>query len=327
MKARDITAFLHGKSATIVAAVFAFVSCVVAWQRSAVIPIEGDLGVGFPSANMWIASARTSAIVNMALTAVVALAMLYINRVFNVLRSLTSLVATMFLVLQAAVPSALGQFYGGTILALLVMVCCGLLFSAFGERLGQRHVFLGFFLFAGAAFTQVGYLFFLPAILLGVMQMRIFSLKSFLAALLGTITPPWILFGLGLVTPDHLQWPGMAFELWHLFESNDMVPTFVTIGATLLTGIGFTVANQMKILSYNSRVRAYNGFLTMMLIYTSVLVVLNFGNFMFYVPLLNCLVAYQIGHFFTYRRSNRSYVAILAVASVYVALYIWAVAA
>ena len=86
MKARDITAFLHGKSATIVAAVFAFVSCVVAWQRSAVIPIEGDLGVGFPSANMWIASARTSAIVNMALTAVVALAMLYINRVFNVLR-------------------------------------------------------------------------------------------------------------------------------------------------------------------------------------------------------------------------------------------------
>ena len=243
------------------------------------------------------------------------------------LRSLTSLVATMFLVLQAAVPSALGQFYGGTILALLVMVCCGLLFSAFGERLGQRHVFLGFFLFAGAAFTQVGYLFFLPAILLGVMQMRIFSLKSFLAALLGTITPPWILFGLGLVTPDHLQWPGMAFELWHLFESNDMVPTFVTIGATLLTGIGFTVANLMKILSYNSRVRAYNGFLTMMLIYTSVLVVLNFGNFMFYVPLLNCLVAYQIGHFFTYRRSNRSYVAILAVASVYVALYIWAVAA
>ena len=254
MKARDITAFLHGKSATIVAAVFAFVSCVVAWQRSAVIPIEGDLGVGFPSANMWIASARTSAIVNMALTAVVALAMLYINRVFNVLRSLTSLVATMFLVLQAAVPSALGQFYGGTILALLVMVCCGLLFSAFGERLGQRHVFLVFFLFAGAAFTQVGYLFFLPAILLGVMQMRIFSLKSFLAALLGTITPPWILFGLGLVTPDHLQWPGMAFELWHLFESNDMVPTFVTIGATLLTGIGFTVANLMKILSYT---RAY----------------------------------------------------------------------
>lgn len=98
MKARDITAFLHGKSATIVAAVFAFVSCVVAWQRGAVIPIEGDLGVGFPSANMWIASARTSAIVNMSLTAVVALAMLYINRVFNVLRSLTSLVATMFLV-------------------------------------------------------------------------------------------------------------------------------------------------------------------------------------------------------------------------------------
>ena len=48
---------------------------------------------------------------------------------------------------------------------------------------------------------------------------------------------------------------------------------------------------------------------------------------MFYVPLLNCLVAYQIGHFFTYRRNNRSYVAILAVAAVYVALYIWAVAA
>lgn len=325
MKAREITTFMHGKSATIVALILAFVSCVVAWQQGAVHPNREDLGVGFPSANLAFSSAQWSAIVNVCFTAVIALMMLYINRWFNVLRSLTSLVATMFLVMQAAIPSVLGQFYGGTAVALLTMVCTMILFSSYDNRQGQSNIFLIFFLFTAAAFTQVGYLFYLPAMLIGTVQMRVFSLRTFLAALLGVITPIWILFGIGIVTVDNLQWPGLAFRLWHLFDNAELIPTFATIGFTIALGVGFTVANLMKILSYNARIRAFNGFFTMLLVYTAMLVLLNFGNFMFYLPLLNCLVAYQIGHYFTYRRTNHSFIAIFFIMACYIALYVWSI--
>ena len=66
-----------------------------------------------------------------------------------------------------------------------------------------------------------------------------------------------------------------------------------------------------------------NGFLTMALIATATYTVFDFGSFRFYLPLLNCLTAYQAAHFFTYRRSRRSYIPILIIVLVYCGFYAW----
>ena len=323
---RDITSFFHAKSSVLVLALLACLSSVLAWDYSAVVPIVGNLGFGLPSANLWLPFNLTSAGINLCLNLGVALLTVYINRAFNVLRSLTSLVATMFLAMQIASPSVLGQFYGGTLLAIVAMLGIMLLFSVFTDPVGQRRVFLIFFLLGGAAFTQVAYLFYVPVFMLGCVQMRVFTFRTFLAALLGLITPPWILFGFGIVGPGEMRWPGMVVA-WSLFDEADKLQALVTVGFTLLVGTVFTVANILKILSYNSRVRAFNGFLTMLLIFTAIFILVNFNDFTFYIPLLNCLVAYQVGHFFTYRRHRRSYVPILLLVLAYGALYVWALSA
>lgn len=325
LRESHITAFFHEKGSTILVIFLACVSCAFAWARGAVAPIAGDLGFGFPSANLWLRFDWVSAVVNLGANVLAALLTVYINRAFNVLRSLTALVATMFMTMQIASPVTLGQFCGGTMLLLLVLLCTMLLFSEFGNENGQRRVFLVFFLTGALAFTQTGYLLYLPVLLLGCMQMRIFSLRTVLAALLGVITPAWILFGFGLVRPEHIRWPEMTLA-WSMFDTRETVQAFATTGFTILVGILFTVANILKILSYNSRVRAYNGFLTMALIFTAAFMLLNFNDFTFYIPLLNCLVAYQVGHFFTYRRHRRSYIAILLLMACYAGLYAWAVA-
>jgi len=295
-----------------------------AWEHSSVAPIVGNSGFGLPSANLWIPFGLKSAAVNMGVNVMVALLTVYINRAYNVLRSLTYLVATMFLAMQIALPSVLGQFYGGTLLAFLMLLCVMALFSVYSDEGGRRRVFLVFCILGGAAFTQMAYLFYVPVLLLGCVQMRIFSLRTFLAAMLGLITPAWILFGFGIVRIDELQWPEMVV-VWSLFDTADMVQALVTTGFTVLVGIVFTVANILKILSYNSRVRAFNGFLTMLLIFTTLFLIVNFNNFTFYIPLLNCLTAYQVGHFFTYRRQRRSYVPVLLLILAYGALYAWGV--
>ncbi len=64
----------------------------------------------------------------------------------------------------------------------------------------------------------------------------------------------------------------------------------------------------------------------MLFAFTTVFALVNFNNFTFYLPLLDMLAAYQVGHFFTYRRHRRSYIAILLIIAIYAALYCWAVA-
>ena len=81
--------------------------------------------------------------------------------------------------------------------------------------------------------------------------------------------------------------------------------------------------NLLKILSYNSQVRAYNGFLTTAWIFTAIFTVVNFNDFAFYLPVLFMLTAYQVAHFFTYRRSMRSYLPILMLIAVYAGFCVW----
>ena len=91
-------------------ALLAIISCIYAWQRGAVVPMTADMGVGFLSANLWISSKFASALMGVGLTILSAILLVWINSIYNVLRSITSLVATMFIMMQIGVPSLMGQF-------------------------------------------------------------------------------------------------------------------------------------------------------------------------------------------------------------------------
>ena len=328
MNERQLTAFLHARSATVVMALLAIISCIYAWQRGAVVPMTADMGVGFLSANLWTSSKFASALMGVGLTILSAILLVWINSIYNVLRSITSLVATMFIMMQIGVPSLMGQFYGGTLMNLLMMVCVFLLFSTFGNPDdSRRRIFLIFFLFALGAFTERGYLFYLPVLLLGTIQMRVFSMRTFLAAALGALTPVWLLMGLGIVTPWNLRCPSGAISFSQIVSNPELAQSAAVVAFTIVIGFAFTLMNLMKILSYNSRVRAFNAFLTLLYIFSAIYALLDFNNFAFYVPLLNCATAYQIGHFFTYRRHRRTYLPILLLMACYAGFYIWAVTA
>ena len=79
----------------------------------------------------------------------------------------------------------------------------------------------------------------------------------------------------------------------------------------------------VKIISYNAQTRAYNGFFAMLSLLSILLMLIDFTNFIIYVPILNCCAALQLGHLFTIYESRRSYIGIIAVFVVYFALYLW----
>lgn len=306
--------------------VAAFILGWVAFAGGDVAQIGGPLGIGLRPAREWTGSHLSSLFASFACSIAMGVLMLYISRVFNVLRSITSLGVGLFFVMQTALPSVMDRFYGGDVAGVLLLMCTVLLFGTFNDPDSQRSVYLIFFLITLAAFTDLSFAVYLPVFLLGTIQMRIFSFRTFLAAGMGVLTPPWILFGFGIVHLDELHLPAFTMA-WEMLRNPDVVQALVVTGFTLLSGLGFMAVNLLKILSYNSKIRAYNGFLTLLLIATGIFILLNFNNFPFYIPVLNCLTAYQISHFFTYRRNRRSYIPILLLATVYLAFYAWSILA
>lgn len=302
--------------------VVAFILGWIAFANGDVAQIGGPLGIGLRPAREWTGTPMSSLTASFACSIAMGVLMLYISRVFNVMRSMTTLGIALFFVMQTSLPSVMDRFYGGDLAGVLLLMCVVLLFGTYADPSSQRSIFLIFFLLTLAAFTDLSFAVYLPVFLLGTIQMRIFSLRTFLAAGMGVLTPPWILMGFGIIHPDELHFPGFQMA-WDMFHNPDVVQALVVTGFTLLIGLSFLAPNILKIISYNSKIRAYNGFLTLMMVATGLSILLNFNNFPFYIPILNCLTAYQIAHFFTYRRSLRSYIPILLICIIYFGFYAW----
>lgn len=323
MNPRVISEYFHKRGALLIAGVLLVVTTIIAWNRGAVSDIPDNRGLALPSANLWLERGEVSMWLNLALTIAAAAAIAMLNRSYNVMRSMTLLWSTALLLFQIATPMFTGQFYGGTLMCLVMLAVIALMYSMYMSNKPQRRVLLIFAILSTAAMCQYAFMFLIPVAMVGIIQMRVFSLRTFLAAGIGIVTPPWILFGTGLVSLDAVHWPRFV-SLFSVLDRPELIQTFCSVALTIVCGILFLSANIMKMLSYNARFRAYNGFLSVLMIAAMLLTVADWENFAVYVPLLNMTVAFQIAMFFSNNRKRHSYISLLIITISIISLYIWA---
>lgn len=168
------------------------------------------------------------------------------------MRDQSVLVALLFMFMQMSAPVLSGQFYGGTLLAIVVLVCTFILFSTYNDRGATRRIYLVFFLLGLGAFTQYAYLLLMPAFVLGCVQMRMMSMRAAVAIVLGCVTAPWILLGFGIVDPAAIEMPEFAGPV---MPSGDIASLrlAVAVGFTVLVCVVFGLACMLRTYSYNSR--------------------------------------------------------------------------
>lgn len=293
--------------------------CIVGgeWLSGATQPVEGDRGLLFPSANHWFKPGVLSTTLNLLLIFFSALVAQAINKRFNVMRSITGLWGAMFLVMAGALINLTNSFNGSTILVATMLIVTWLLYSCYDNSERRRRIFLIFFLLALGGTFQYAFLLYVPVVVLGMVQMKVLNLHTIAAALLGLITPPWIIIGGGIVDPADIKMPTLI-ATWAADLSTDKLLTLVTLGLIALLGIGFYLGNFLKLLSYNARNRAFNGFQTLLLFSTIVLALVDYTNLALYSLLLAMESAYQIAHFFTIRRLPQSSIVILAIFALFI---------
>ena len=324
MTEHDILRFLHSRFGTMLMMVIAIVATIVSYYTGNIVDIPGDTGTWLPSADDWLPAGGTSLVINLVLNVLIAAMLILLNKRFNILRSPSDLFAGLFLILQMSLPSFMGQFYGGTLLCFAVLFLTYKLYMAFNRPYPLQPIFLIFFLLTVGAMSQYAYLFYIPVFMIGCAQMRIFSFRTLLATGIGIIAPVWILWGFDLISLRDIKLPHFV-NVFSAIDSKEMLQLLVTVGVTVMATFVFGILNLVRVFNYNSKTRAYNGFISIMSFVTIILVLADYTNSATYIPLLNCCAAFQMGHYFAINNYQRSYIAILGIIAVYIALYWWSV--
>ncbi|MDE6703878.1 MAG: hypothetical protein K2K00_09415, partial [Muribaculaceae bacterium] len=284
--------------------------------------IPGNKGTVFPSPALWIPDADISMWVNLAAIGAIAGLMIFINKAYNIPRTITLIYASFFVVLETATPDLTVRLCSATLLALVILASMTLMFSAYTLPSARRRVFLVFFMLSSALTVQYAFVIYIPVFLLACAQMKIFTFRTVLAALLGIITPWWILFGAGIVSPSDFHMP----EFTSLFDSPDLLDTLIaaiTAGLTVVLAITSYMLSLLKLITYNARMRACNGLLTIVTCVTVLAMIADFTNFICYLALLNCCTAFFLGHMFVIRNSPKAWIVISTITAIYYAIYIW----
>lgn len=262
---------------------------------------------------------RGANILGLVLTAA---ALVVLNRSYNLLKTLSIFFAAYFIFTTCATPGVLGEFSASVPLAFTVILNTWILFSIYNTSVSDRRIFLIFTLLSGGALFDLKFLFFVPVFIAGLAQMKILRIKKIIAAIIGLITPPWIVWGLSLMPLPTL--PRIFFTPPHLIlELPGGVPFLCTVALTLAVGFIAGVVSLVRILGFNARARAYNSFIAILGIFTGLLALINFTSINTYIPLLNACVAIQVGHFFRATANRRGYIVVVLLLAAYSALYAW----
>lgn len=278
--------------------------------------------IAFPTPSSWIPDTALSFWANIVIVLCTGAVMILINRHFNLLRTTSAFFAAYFVFTTACTPMVIGQLGASSLLALIMMGGVWLMFSIYNQRVSSRRVFLIFFLIGLGQLTEYTFVLYIPVFIAALGQMRIFTFKKILAAILGNITPAWITWGLGLA--DVPEIPQLCFTPpAMLLDCPGSWPLLAATALTLLTGFFLGNLNLIKIIGFNAQARAYNGFLTLMSIATGIFAIVNFSNLIIYITLLNACVAFQVGHFFRFTVMRRGYIAVVTLMAAYLGIYIW----
>jgi len=315
------TRMMHARGFNLGVALLALIVATVYFLSGNTVAIDGDRGLALPSANEWLFLGQADFAAGLTASTVTVVLMLLLNKINNVLRSMTSLHIAMFALMQAGTPNLITQLYSGSLLAVIVPLCILILLNCYSSPDATLRVFLIFFILSAASMSQYCFIFYIPVMLLGCAQMRIFKWRTLSAALLGAITPWWLLGGFGLIRFTSIHLPRFH-DITARFSTDDTIIILATVGFTTLITLLCYFLNVVRTIAYNARARAINGVFTITTLVTLAAMCIDYGNMLCYVPLLNFCAAMEVTHYFSTHRAEKSFIAILLIFTTYLALAI-----
>ncbi len=257
------------------------------------------------------------------LMALIMLLMAHLNKAYNLLRKMSMLHCSLFIIMEAATPPLLLTLSSGAVLCFTVLLCLAILFFAHQHEIPDtRRIFLVFFMLSAGSSVQYAYLVYIPVFILACIQLKLFSIRALSAIILGIVSPWIIMMGFGIATPSDLQMPVFLLEMPQWGHPRTLL-FLATVAFTIVLSILALLQNLIKIISYNAQSRAMQSVITTITIVTAAAIVIDFRNIYAYLTILNCITAFQLTHMFVaIHNFAKSYLAVLILVIAYIGLFV-----
>lgn len=279
-------------------------------------PVEGLFGGGL---DHLLPSGILSWAVNMVVVFVAAVMLNWLNKTYVFIRKHTMMFVTVFLCATLSNPVVSTSLGTPTLLALALVVCTYVMFGTFQQRDSQSVAFLITMILTVCAMQSFVFALYIPVFIVGFFQMRIFTLRTLLAVLVGIVVPVWTATAFGWIDPAQVRLPDLLGGIATLRGGVDagllLQPMFMVAVGTILG-----LSNALTLISYRQQLRAYNGFVNVMAVATVLFMVADVSHAEAYAVVANMLAAVQVAHFFTIRKMPKLYIVFFALMAVCVAL-------
>lgn len=279
-------------------------------------PVEGLFGGGL---DHLLPSGILSWAVNMVVVFVAAVMLNWLNKTYVFIREHTMMFVTVFLCATLSNPVVSTSLGTPTLLALALVVCTYVMFGTFQQRDSQSVAFLITMILTVCAMQSFVFALYIPVFIVGFFQMRIFTLRTLLAVLVGIVVPVWTATAFGWIDPAQVRLPDLLGGIATLRGGVDagllLQPMFMVAVDTI-----FGLSNALTLISYRQQLRAYNGFVNVMAVATVLFMVADVSHAEAYAVVANMLAAVQVAHFFTIRKMPKLYIVFFALMAVCVAL-------
>lgn len=220
--------------------------------------LKGELGICFPSPNTWILPPVFSRILNILLILIIGIGLNLFNKAYNFINTTDPILPTAFILLCALNPWIDALLSSSVIMAGANLLCLIILFGCYESRNATREIFVVGTIIALGSMFQYAFVGLIIAYLLIFMTLRIFSFKSFIAFIMGLISPYWIGVGFGLIPIEAFSLPTFTNMFEDFAPRQALLAGVLNFGVTCLLTIIILFYNSVMLYAGNTRRRRFN---------------------------------------------------------------------
>lgn len=314
-------ALLGGLPGLVVSGVLYFIMALMAYTYLPAEILEGSAGICFPSPNQWQIPSILSFISVLVLTSVCVMLSLGLNTRFsNLIPGTGVLYATMFLIGQGAVPWSNSGLSSSLILLTVSLICIHILFSLYGQKNASKGIFIIFSTLAWGAMIQYAFILLIPIFLLGAMFLSVLRIRETGAAILGILTPFWIITGFDIITIQDIELPTLTNLFYTFTTPGSLFYMLITLGFSSLVMMLLTVSNAMSP-SAGQQQRSYLAFINLLGISTVWYMVFDSSNILAYSSLLMFSLGFQTARYAALPRHKFAYLPVVITVPILVTLF------
>lgn len=171
-------------------------------------------------------------LLSLAINGLIAYCLLELNTTFSLIRTRTTLHVALFLLFFAGFPF-LHTYSHEQWIPLLFIVSLSCLFRSYESPYAATPIFHSFFFLGIGSFLLPQVLYFVPLLYFYMIGLRAFTLRTFLAGLIGLLTPYWIVLSYHLYTGQ----PGQTWQPFMALGSFPPIDYSVLTLSQLVSGI------------------------------------------------------------------------------------------